>query len=102
MNMWPEPNRGEIRYASLLYLLVGLAPGWIMGKALWSSMVERAGFTSLLLSAMGFLAILLVTIGGVMFADQLRPLHSSRGFCLILASGFVASCELVFDTFADR
>jgi hypothetical protein len=98
INKIPLSGRGIL----FVYALIAIVPGWALGHVLYDRMTERAGFNSLILTGMALIAVWAASIAGGLLADGIRTLDAHREWLLIIPAGFVATVDLLYETFADR
>jgi hypothetical protein len=97
-NTLPTGRRGGLMW--IVFLIAAMC-GWVAGRALWSPMLDRAGFVSRLLSLMATLFIAAIAVGGVWVADTYRPLAGERLWLTMIGFFVAAMYDVVMDTLTD-
>lgn len=96
-NWFPTGRRGS----TFLISVMAAIPGWPAGLVLWNWMLDRAGFTSRLLSVAATICILGVAAGGALVSDVYRPLDGTRLGAAIFGFAAAAMYKVVWDTLTD-
>lgn len=73
---------------------------WIFAKLLYDRMIERAGFNSLVLTALSLIFTLAVSIGGTAAAAAIRELAINSSHLTIILS-FVLAILIVYMSLTD-
>ena len=102
INSIPDAMAPSNRVKGLVYAVIAVPAGAILAHVLHARMLDAAGFSSRVLSAISLIFIWAVAIGGTLTAIMFRPLRDNRDVVMYVSVGAIATIIVIYETLTDR